>query len=333
MERPEAVGRRSARLRHRAVWMYYAEGMTQNAIADALGIGRVTVVRMLAEAKALNEIKISLRDDLGEFPRLEIELEKAFGLSQVIVAPVSGADADPTAPIGAACGLYVSGLVKADMKVGVGWGRTLYGTLNYIDESQVSGVEVVSMMGGVSAVRQYNPAEFAWRFSRLFNADCYLIAAPVVVDSPDTRTALIERCGIGPVFEKATSLDVALLSVGSMERTSTSHLFDIISESERRELIAAGAVGDVMYNFFDLAGNLVDHEINQRVMSVSMEQIRRVPLKLLISGGRDKVPAVLGAVRLLEPHVLITDEITARGMLDAIGVGPQEASDRPSVDG
>jgi DNA-binding transcriptional regulator LsrR (DeoR family) len=320
MERSEPVGRRSARLRHRAVWMYYAEGMTQNAIADALGIGRVTVVRMLAEAKALNEIKISLRGELEEAPRLEIELEKAFGLKQVIVTPLSAEDADPTAPIGAACGLFVSGLVKANMKIGVGWGRTLYGSLNYIDESQLPGVEVISMMGGVSAVRRYNPAEFAWRFSRLFNADCYLVAAPIVVDSEETKTALVERCGIGPVFDRARELDVVLLSVGSMEPTSTSHLFDIISEQERRELIAVGAVGDVMYNFFDIDGELVDHPLNSRIMSVPIAQLRQVPQKLLISGGNDKVDAVLGALRLLEPHMLITDEVTAQALLDRIGV-------------
>ncbi|TBW33282.1 sugar-binding transcriptional regulator [Siculibacillus lacustris] len=298
--------------------MYYAEGMTQNAIADALGIGRVTVVRMLAEAKNLNEIKISLRGDLEEFPRLEIELEKAFGLKQAIVTPLSGPDADPTAPIGAACGLFISGLVKANMKVGVGWGRTLHGSLNYIDESQVPGVEVVSLMGGVSAVRQYNPAEFAWRFSRIFNADCYLIAAPVVVDSEATKTALVERCGIGPVFEMAKSLDVVLLSVGSMSPTSTSHVFDVISEAERQGLIADGAVGDVMYNFFDRFGHLVDNEMNSRIMSVSIAHLKQVPLKLLISGGKDKVEAVLGGLRLLEPNVLITDEITAQALLDEV---------------
>ena len=59
-EQQESATKRSARLRHRAAWMYYAEEMTQNAIAHSLGIGRVTVVRLLAEARALNEVKISL---------------------------------------------------------------------------------------------------------------------------------------------------------------------------------------------------------------------------------------------------------------------------------
>ena len=40
--------KRSERLRQRAAWMYFVEEMTHSAIADALGVGRVTVVRMLA---------------------------------------------------------------------------------------------------------------------------------------------------------------------------------------------------------------------------------------------------------------------------------------------
>jgi DNA-binding transcriptional regulator LsrR (DeoR family) len=98
------VGRRSARLRLRAAWMYYVEEMTQNAVADALGIGRVTVVRLLSDARALHEVKITLRRDIAELAGLEMALQRRFGLTEAIVAPLSSADADPTAAIGAVTG-------------------------------------------------------------------------------------------------------------------------------------------------------------------------------------------------------------------------------------
>jgi len=50
---PITSSRRSPRLRQRVAWMYYVEEMTQSAIADALGIGRITVVRLLSEARAM----------------------------------------------------------------------------------------------------------------------------------------------------------------------------------------------------------------------------------------------------------------------------------------
>jgi len=323
----EPLGRRSARLRLRAAWMYYVEEMTQNDIAERLGVGRVTVVRLLADARAMHEVKIALRRDLAELPRLEHALEERFGLSEAVVAPLSGPDADPTAAIGAATGEYVSGLVRSDMKIGVGWGRTLLSSLGFMDQQSVSGVAVVSLLGGLSAVRQYNPAEFAWQFSRLFQADCYLIPAPALVDSRETKRALIERCGIGAIFDMAESLDAVLLSVGGMSPSSTSHMFGYLSEPDRRALVAAGAVGDLLYNFYDRQGRILPHSINDKVMSVPVPHLAAAPRRILTSGGPDKVETLLGAIALIRPTVLITDELTAAALLAETRRGEAEQAE------
>jgi DNA-binding transcriptional regulator LsrR (DeoR family) len=296
--------------------MYYVEDMTQNAIGEALGLGRVTVVRMLADARALNEVKISLRRDLDELPRLERALEQKYQLTQAIVAPLSSPNADPTVVIGAATGQFVSELVRPQMKLGVGWGRTLLSALNFIDDTHVDDFSVVSLLGGISAVHQYNPAEFAWQFSRLFRADCYLIAAPALVDSPETKTALVERCGLAQVFAMAETLDAVLLSVGGMYPTSTAHLFNYVSDADRRALIAQGAIGDCLYNFYDINGERVDHPINDRVMSASLARLKETPIRVLTSGGPDKIVALKGAFPLLQPTVFITDEVTAAALME-----------------
>ncbi len=311
----EPAGRRSARLRNRAAWMYYVEDMTQNAIGEVLGLGRVTVVRMLADARALNEVKITLRRDLDELPRLERALEHAFGLEQAIVAPLSSPSADPTAVIGAATGQFLTSLIRPNMRIGVGWGRTLLGALNFMDDRHMSDIAVVSLLGGISAVHQYNPAEFAWQFSRLFRADCYLIAAPAVVDSADTKTALIERCGLAPVFALADALDVVILSVGGMTPSSTAHLFNYFSDDDRKTLLAAGAVGDCLYNFYDANGGLVEHSLNTRIMSPAIATLNKTPMRVLTSGGPDKIAALRGAFPLLKPTVFITDEVTAAALV------------------
>src|ERR1700692_1252331 len=92
--------KRSERLRQRAAWMYYVEEMTQNAIAEALGVGRVTVVRMLSEARAVNEVRIALSRDIAELSGLEIDLQKAFAIPEAVVAPISSVRADPIPAIG-----------------------------------------------------------------------------------------------------------------------------------------------------------------------------------------------------------------------------------------
>lgn len=123
---------RTDRLRIRAAWMYFVEQMTQNEIAEVLGVGRVTIVRMLADARARNEVKITIESELSEIVRLERALEKTFGLQQALVAPLSAPNADPIPAISAKTGSFLSDTMKSGMRVGVGWGQTLFSSLPFI---------------------------------------------------------------------------------------------------------------------------------------------------------------------------------------------------------
>ncbi len=245
---PSRAPRRSERLRQRAAWMYFVEEMTQSAIADALGVGRVTVVRMLAEAKALGEVRIALSRGHAELGGLEAALCKAHGFEETLVAPLSAEAADPTGPIGAALGDYVSSILRNDMKIGLGWGRTLNRSLEHLRERSLRGLSVVSLVGGVTHFAHDNPAEFPSAFARAFNADCYLIPAPALVDSPETKAALIERCGLGAVYAFAGALDAVVVSVGSLGGEATIARFELIGEADRRLMREFGGVGELLCN-------------------------------------------------------------------------------------
>nr|WP_329959110.1 sugar-binding transcriptional regulator [Shinella sumterensis] len=302
-------------MRLRAAWMYFVEQMTQNDIADVLGVGRVTVVRMLAEARSRNEVKIAIEGELSEAVGLERQLEVAFGVVEAIVAPISDPAADPIPSISAATGAFLSEAMKPGMTVGVGWGRTLFASLSAINSRTLNDFRVISLLGGVSQVRRFNPAEFAWRFAQAFQGEGYLIPAPAVVDSAATRDALIKRCGIQEIFDMADTLDAVVVSVGGIDSATTFYRGGFLSEDERQNLVSRGAVGDLLFHFFDRDGELIEHSINDRVMSVDVDRIRRAPLRVLASGGADKAEAMLGAMRLVQPTVLITDEESARALL------------------
>lgn len=310
-------GSKADRLRVRAAWMYFIEQMTQNEIADVLGVGRVTVVRMLAEARARNEVRIAIEGELAEIVRLERELERAFGLQQAFVAPLSQPDADPIPAIAAKTGAYLTEAMRPEMRVGVGWGQTLLATLPFIGARSLPGFKVISLLGGVGVARRFNPAEFAWRFAQVFQGDGYLIPTPAVVDSVATKRALVERCGLQEIFRLADDLDAVLVSIGGIASATTFYRGGFLSEADRETLVARGAVGDLLFHFFNRDGELVDHPVNGLVMSVEVDRLRRAPLRVLTSGGAEKTEALLGAMRLIAPTVLITDEESARRMLKA----------------
>jgi len=51
-------------------------------------------------------------------------------------------------------------------------------------------------------------------------------------------------------------------------------------------------------------------------MAVPTETLKAVPQRILASGGQDKAEAILGALRLVRPTVLVTDELAAAKILD-----------------
>ncbi|MDR6265807.1 MULTISPECIES: sugar-binding transcriptional regulator [Rhodobacterales] len=304
-------------LRLRAAWIYYMEGETQSNVAAILGVNRITVTRLLSEARRRGEVTIQIKGELASLIELQRDLEKRFGLERAIVAPVSDAKADPTAVIAAAAGAHISALMRAGLTIGVGWGRTLHESLPHIEGRNLKDVRVVSLLGGIMEARRFNPAEFAWRFAELFEAEGYLIPAPALVDSADARKVLLDQCGLEHVFKMAQTAEIAVFGAGGISEGSTTYKLGHLNESERKSLTEAGAVGDVLYNFIDGDGVPVNHPINDRVISVDLESLANIPQRVLVSGGSDKTVVIKAAIRAVSPTVLVTDELTARSLLKA----------------
>lgn len=305
----------SREMRVRAAWLYYVEGLTQQATAKLLKINRVQVTRLLAEARKRGDVDIRINASISSIIEVERAVEHAFGIAKVIIAPMASEEIDPTKAIASIAGQFISNYVQSDMKIGVGWGRTLYSTLPHIRGSDLEKIRVISLLGGISQAKRFNPAEFAWQFTELFNGEGYLVPAPALVDSAETKHALLEHCGINQIFELADDLDVAFLSAGGIEGITTSYRLGHVSEAERQSLIAAGAVGDLLYNFISEDGDLVDHNVNTRVISIGIDRLKNAKDRILISGGKEKVKVLLGCLRLVKPTVFITDEITAKAIL------------------
>ena len=304
-------------IRIRAAWLYYVEGMTQQETAEKLGLNRVQVTRLIADANKRGEVDIRINAKISSVLELERELEKKFEIGQVIVAPMPPDETDPTKAIATVGGQFISDFVQSDMKIGVGWARTLYTALPHIKGRDLQNVRVISLLGGISQAKRFNPAEFAWQFAELFHGEGYLVPAPALVDSEETKHALLERCGINQIFDQADNLDVAFLSAGGIEGITTSYRLGHLTEAERLSLIEAGAVGDLLYNFISEDGKLVDHNVNTRGISVGLDRLKRAKERVLISGGAEKVKVLLGCVRLVTPTVFITDEHTAEKMLQS----------------
>ena len=71
----------------RVARLHYQHGLTHQQIADTLGLSRVKVTRLLAEARRTGVVEIRIHSDETVFTDLEFEVQAAYGLAQVWIAP------------------------------------------------------------------------------------------------------------------------------------------------------------------------------------------------------------------------------------------------------
>jgi len=307
-----------ASLRLRAAWLYHGFGRTQTEVAEQLGIGRSTVIRLLEDARQRGEVKITIEDRLPDLAELSLRVEGALGLDEAIIVPSPADSAGPARAVGLALGRLLSEAVADGMSIGVGWGRTLNAALESFNPPKRAGVKVMSLMGGAVETQFTNPFEFAWRLATALQAECFLFPAPLVVDSADTRARLMADRGIARLTGLAASLDLAVVSAGGLAERSGSLVRQLISEAEAAELLKRGCVADIMCNFIDAQGHPVVHPLNARVMSVGVESLKAARHKVLASGGHDRAAAILAVTRSIGVNTLVTDEQAARAILELI---------------
>jgi DNA-binding transcriptional regulator LsrR (DeoR family) len=73
-----------------------------------------------------------------------------------------------------------------------------------------------------------------------------------------------------------------------------------------------GAVGNICLRYYDAHGIEIRHPLGDRVVGVAFEQLKKIPRVVGIAGGKQKLPAILGALRGRWINTLITDQYTAK---------------------
>lgn len=306
----------TAALRTRAAWLYFHRDLTQKEIAEALGVSRSTVVRMLDEARKRGEVQIWINAVPGDCTDLALQLEKQLNLEEAIVVPGSGTAQETARDVGAALGQYLSQIVEANTSIGVGWGRTLNASLATFRPQRLEGVRVISLQGGLLETRAVNPIDYAWRIAGQLDADCLLYLAPLVVDSAETKHRLLQMGGLHRLEDAAASLDLAVISCGDIGVAGSSLSHQFLTQDEYDELLGAGAICDTLCQFLNAEGKTVDHSVHERVMAVDLDRIAGAKHVVLASGGARRAAAITATVRRTNCNTLVTDEAAAKAILE-----------------
>src|SRR5579875_2757391 len=285
------------RLMAKVARMYYDQGMRQKDITDQLSIHQSTVSRLLQRAREANIVRISVTTPPGIFGDVEDALQKKFQLKEAIVVETRNDEEHLMRDLGAAAGFFVQTSVKPGTVIGISsWSRTLFAMVDTLHSSDCGrGGKVVQILGGVGAAgTQYQAMQLTQRLASLIGATPVLLQAPALVGSVEARRVLMRDPAIKATTDLFEQVNLALVGIGSMEPSpilvSSGNAY---TEKEREDLRQLGAVGDICFRFYDEAGKPIKSPMNQRVVGIELDALKRIERVVGIAGGKGKLPAIL----------------------------------------
>ena len=307
----------------KATHLYYNENLTQQQIANQLHVSRPTLNKLLKEAKNEGMVKIEILDykNIKNLIEIEQKLCNKFELKEAKITAIFSEDPqhirDSIARVTAS---YLELVLRSNMKFGIGWGKTIEQTMKYIHPaSSIHNVEFVTLVGGFGAKHyKIHTNSLAESLARQYtNSSIKYISAPVFIQDEELHQALLKEENIKSVMESMKQLDIALVGVdGPLNEDSTTFLTDSIPEEWINKLREKNAIGNIASRFFDENGDICLEEYERKIISVPLNILQKTPLVIVAAGGPNKIKSLKAAAKKKYYNVLITDENTAKAMLE-----------------
>lgn len=296
--------------------MYFQQGLTQEQIAGRLALSRTKVVRLIQQAEREGIVRVSVRAPEEVHTDLEIALEKRYGLREAVVAHVQAgaSNAELFQEVGEAAAGYFTRCLSSNQVIGVTWGATLLAMVNAVQQQSAPEITIVQMDGGLGS-NPHDAHAFAMcrKLADRLESRLCLLSAPGVVDSYEIKQAILADRNIQLALARLDEVQIAFVGIGAphidslLMRDGT-----IVKQHELESLLAHGAVGDIALRFMDREGHVVKTELDDRVIGVTFDQLKKIPCVVGVAGGLHKLEVVRAALRGGWLDALVTDHHLAR---------------------
>ncbi|MDF2671836.1 MAG: transcriptional regulatory protein [Clostridiales bacterium] len=301
----------------KVAYYYYKLGMTQDDIAKKLSMSRQRVNRILKKCLETGIVKIVIQEYEHQNVELEIQLESLLELNEIII--VNNTDGDINEAIGTAASSYLERIIKDKDIIGFSRGRALSSLVNNLQPIERKDLTVTQLVGGLNAEEAHiNSDDIVRHSSEVLHAKPCFMYAPIILENKELRDSLMKESFFSRVYDTMKACTIALVGIGDMSNNSAFVHRKYISKSEYDILQSNNSVGEICTHYFDVKGKIIESGINDRVLAIDINSYKRIPLRIGVGGGSEKLSAIIGAARGSLINVLITDLETAHAILAAI---------------
>ncbi|MFO1202154.1 MAG: sugar-binding transcriptional regulator [Tabrizicola sp.] len=300
----------------RAAWLHYVGGLTQAAVAKRLGVPSVKAHRLIARAVDAGMVKVTVDGPMVDCVELEDALCRRYGLEQAQVAPDLGEDGLPLRALGVAGAAFLRREIEQGGHgvIGLGHGRTLAAAVAAMPRFGAGGVRFVSLLGGLTRNYAANPHDVMHNLAAKTGAQAFVLPVPFFANSAEDRAVLLAQPGVQEIFDMSRAAPLKVVGIGTADESAQLVASGMIEPAEIAEINAAGGVGEMLGNFFDARGRVLETTLTARLLAVDLDGPPKTRI-VAIAGAVAKAPAIRAVLESGRLTGLITDEPTARALL------------------
>lgn len=297
--------------------LYYKEGLTQIQIAKKFGVSRSLVSKWLITARKKGYIEVFFNSEAVYSVDLELKLEKLFGLKSVVVVDTRNLSANEIEKVfGQTAALAIRNMLLNAHSVGVSWGNSLKNLVTQFPFENYPDKVFIPLIGGMGTDHfDIHSNQLCYEFARKTRSSAKYLYAPALVSNPSIRYELENNEYIKEILNEAKNVDLAIVSISSPYHLNTMEKIGYISKEETDELRKLGVVGDINSRFFNKQGKEINHDINNNVIGISIEDLKKIPNVVTIAHQKSKWLGIYYACQNKITTDLITTDIIANKLI------------------
>lgn len=299
-----------------AAWLYYVDELTQKEVADRLGTSRVTVIKLLADARQRGLVKVEVDAAIASRVSLSRELADKFGLEEALVIP-SLDDDGLLRRLGRAAAVMLLDKLRDGEALAVAWGRTVSAVAEAMSEhtklKDITVCQLVASPDGMAS--DFSPELCSSLLANRLQAKCVNLLAPAIVSDASVKASLMQEPSIAAQFEVIRSASTALFGIGELGKGSTVATQNLHSADTLKRVEDDGAIAVLMGLFLGTGGEEVRSPVHDRQIGASLETLKAIPKRICVAGGAQKTQAIRAGLDGGFVTHLVTDEKTANTLM------------------
>lgn len=300
-----------------AATLYYTDGLGQAEVAKLVRVSQTKISRLLAVALERGIVRITVEEYHARNEKLEHQLCSRFGLKSAAVirtARHAGAEA-ARQTVGHFGAPFVASVFPKSGIVAVGGGRSVAEVVQRFRRGETRRLTVVQAMGSIdSNISHVDALELGRAMVKLWGGEFLTLSTPAFVADKKTRDFFLASAQIRFVWQRLKQADAAVVGVGSLESSVYTER-GVLTAADLAHLRGSGAVGEICGRFFDAKGRECASRWRDRVISIELDYLRKIPNVIGVAAGAERAPAVIGALRGGFLKSLLIDESGAQAVL------------------